>query len=224
MKIVSVATMAALVGSSVWAGAIPNQNAGKVTVCLGGIKNYKDQFPIYKARSVVSEMYSEIGVTIDWRPRGHSCQAPEAVIIELTDGTPTTLVPGALAYTLPYERVHIRVFLDRVKESVGPDTVPYLLAHVLAHEIGHVLQGIDRHSETGVMMAKWTSGDYKRMVARPLAFTEEDVTLIHSGMEGRAVRLLAMNANEKAAEHLSAQSKNPSQKHVGRSHRRSLPD
>jgi hypothetical protein len=89
---------------------------------------------------------------------------------------------------------------------------------VLAHEIGHVLQGIERHSETGVMMAKWTSEDYKQMVVKPLAFTEEDVILIHNGMEGRAVQLLAMNANKKAAEQPSAQSKNPSQKHVGRSH------
>jgi hypothetical protein len=223
MKIMSVAAMAVLVGGSIWAGAIPGQNTRKVTACVGGVKHF-DQLPIYRARVIVAEMYSEIGVTIDWRSQGRSCPAQGAVMIELTDGTPATLAPGALAYALPYDRVHIRVFLDRVTEAVGPEKLPHLLAHVLAHEIGHVLQGIERHSETGVMMAKWTSEDYKQMVVRPLAFTEEDVILIHNGMEGRAVQLLAMNANKKAPERPSAQSKNPSQKYVGRSHGKSLPD
>ena len=111
------------------------------------------------------------------------------MIIRFTGDTPATLLPGALASALPYERIHIRVFLDRVKEAVGPGAMPFLLGHVLAHELGHLLQGIDRHSETGVMKAQWDLDDYKRMVSSPLAFTDEDVILIHRGMDGRAARL-----------------------------------
>jgi hypothetical protein len=143
----------------------------------------------YQTRTIASKIYSEIGVKIDWRSRGASCTAVDAVIIEFTENTPAALQPGSLACALPYERVHIRVFLDRVRESVGPDAVPYLLGHVLVHEIGHLLQGIDRHSETGVMKAYWDVDDYKRMVASPLPFTDEDVRLIHHGMEGRAAQL-----------------------------------
>jgi hypothetical protein len=33
----------------------------------------------------------------------------------------------------------------------------FVLAHVLVHEITHILQGIDRHSESGVMKSP---GDY----------------------------------------------------------------
>ena len=206
MKIIILATIAALVGDSARAGAI-QKGALKVTVCLKRIGN---PVPIYHARSIASEMYSEIGVKIDWRSSGCSYKEPDAVIIELTDDTPATLLSGALAYALPYERVHIRVFLDRVRDAVGPDVEPYLLAHVLAHEIGHILQGVSQHSETGIMKARWTSEDYKRMVVNPLPFTEEDVRLIHSGVEGRAVRLLAANAHEEAARLPSVQSKNSS--------------
>lgn len=49
----------------------------------------------------------QIGMTIDWRSNGNPCTAPDAVNIELTDRTPATLLPGALAYALvPYEGIH----------------------------------------------------------------------------------------------------------------------
>jgi hypothetical protein len=186
MKIMSVATMAVLVGVGVCDGAIPQQDARRVTVCTARVAS---PVAFYQARTIASKMYAEIGVKIDWRSRGASCTAVDAVIIEFTENTPAALLPGSLACALPYERIHIRVFLDRVKETVGPAAMPYVLAHVLVHEIGHLLQGINRHSETGVMKAQWDVDDYKRMVASPLPFTEEDVRLIHDGLEGAAAQL-----------------------------------
>jgi hypothetical protein len=72
--------------------------------------------------------------------------------------------------------------------------VPCLLAHILAHEITHVLQGINRHSVSGVMKAHWSNGDCLDMAGKPLAFTEEDVYLIHRGLKRRADRLAAVDA------------------------------
>jgi len=186
MKIMGVATVAVLVGVGVCDGAIPQQDARRVTVCMERVAS---PVVFYQARAIASKMCSEIGVKIDWRSRGASCTAVDAIVIEFTDNTPAALLPGAMACALPYERIHIRVFLDRVREAVGPDAMPYLLGHVLVHEIGHLLQGIDRNSETGVMKARWDADDYKRMVSSRLPFTEEDVRLIHDGMQGRAARL-----------------------------------
>jgi predicted Zn-dependent protease len=53
-----------------------------------------------------------------------------------------------------------------------------ILGYVLAHEIAHVLQGIARHSATGIMRARWTDNDLRQMGIRVLAFTPEDVQLI----------------------------------------------
>ena len=64
--------------------------------------------------------------------------------IELAEHTPDKLMPGALAYALPYEGVHIRVFLDRVEKSVGANGLPCVLAHVLHTRLGHILQGLVR--------------------------------------------------------------------------------
>jgi hypothetical protein len=91
-------------------------------------------------------------------------------------------MPGALAYALPYEGTHITVFYDRIAKGAYPSTV---LAHVMVHEITHLLQGIGRHSETGVMKARWTVRDMIGMGMTPLPFTREDVDLIYLGLGKR---------------------------------------
>jgi len=77
------------------------------------------------------------------------------------------------------------VFYDRITETVGAVTLPHLLAHVLVHEITHILEGVARHSETGVMKAHWTSEDYRKMGGHHLPFAPEDVELIQLGMKSR---------------------------------------
>ena len=60
------------------------------------------------------------------------------------------------------------------------------LAHVLVHEITHILQASDRHSDSGVMKARWIAQDYEAMARKPLRFTSEDLDLIHRGAAARA--------------------------------------
>jgi hypothetical protein len=55
----------------------------------------------------------------------------------------------------------------------------------MAHEITHMLQGVSRHSLTGVMKPRWDRNDYSQMAWRPLAFTEGDIALIQLGMKAR---------------------------------------
>ncbi len=185
MKLTAAVAMAVL-GTNVGTGQSV-QDGPKVTVCLSS----EPTAVRFHATAMASQMYSAVGVTLDWQSGSRACKAAGAIHIELTDHTPDKLMPGALAYALPYEGIHIRVFLDRVEQTVGPRALPYLLAHVLVHEIGHILQGINRHSETGVMKAHWVPDDYGRMQMGYLPFTREDVTLIHAGLDRRAAQQVA---------------------------------
>jgi hypothetical protein len=63
-----------------------------------------------------------------------------------------------------------------------------VLGHVIAHEVTHILQGVLRHSESGVMKARWSNADYQEMTWKPLRFTDEDVVLIHRGLKARVAR------------------------------------
>lgn len=142
---------------------------------------------MYLARAIVSEMFEKIGVTIEWRFQERLCRSLSGVIsIKLSNDTPENQFAGALAYALPFEGTRITlfqiiVFYDRVRRSVEPSVVP----HLLAHEIAHIIEGTDRHSDSGVMKAQWDLSDEQRMYRKPLAFSEFDVLLIHKGLEGR---------------------------------------
>jgi hypothetical protein len=181
MKIAAMTLMAAMVGVA----AEPRQSQQKLTVYL------RDNAAVpltvrVSALNLANQMFATIGIHMDW----HSGEPPRTsstrlIGIELAAHTPPNLLPGALAYAIPYEGVHIRVFYDRIEGEVVPSLRTVLLAHVLVHEIAHILQGIDRHSDSGVMKALWTRQDHFQMGVGPLPFTPQDVLLIHLGMASR---------------------------------------
>ena len=103
--------------------------------------------------------------------------------MRLSDSSPSMPNSEALAIAPPYEG-SIVVFLDRVRELIR-HRGPSVMAHVLVHEITHVLEGINRHSATGIMKARWNSNDYGEMRHKPLPFAEEDVGLIYYGLKVR---------------------------------------
>jgi len=44
------------------------------------------------------------------------------------------------------------------------------------------MQGVARHSESGILKANWSRQDFQAMVFHKLAFTPLDVELIHRGL------------------------------------------
>ena len=75
------------------------------------------------------------------------------------------------------------VLYDRLKSGTERSLVPRLLSYVMAHEITHILQGVARHSSTGIMKANWDRTDYFNMGANHLGFTKEDIHLIYLGLD-----------------------------------------
>ncbi|HLG97758.1 MAG TPA: hypothetical protein VKX49_15695 [Bryobacteraceae bacterium] len=85
----------------------------------------------------------------------------------------------AIAYAMPFEGTHVRVFYDRIAHMPNRSAV---LAYVFVHELTHMLQGIARHSATGIMKARWTTSDIDKMGCQHLAFTPLDIDLIQRGL------------------------------------------
>lgn len=187
MKIAMVAALAVAAGWSANVRQSGGDTRTKVRVYVDN--NAVQPSVLHMAEGIAGTMFATAGVRIEWH--GHSSQGggPRggAVAIGLASNTPDRLLPGALGFARVYEGVHIDVFCDRL-DRLAPGSkmgVP-LLAHVLVHEITHMLQGIDRHSESGVMKAYWTASDYAEMVSSPLPFTPLDIQLIHLGLAARA--------------------------------------
>jgi len=163
----------------------------RVPVCID-YQGGGDLRPANLSKAIASRMFRKIGVTLIWAD-SRSCP-PGGIRISLTGNTPAGLQPGALAYATPYEGTHIRVFYDRI-EANQPALVPHLLAHVLVHEIVHILQGCTRHSERGVMKTLWDGVDFSQMLWTELPIAQEDIELVHIGLQKRA-RLAAAPTNQ----------------------------
>lgn len=143
--------------------------------------------PAFGAEQIASSIFRRAGVVVawhTWKPR--AAISSRAVRVDLAERTPDDFLPEALAVAYPFadRSKCITVFCDRIRARARGDIVlqSALLAHVLIHEITHVIQGTDRHSDTGMMKAFWDRADREQMVAAPLPFTEEDLLLIHQGL------------------------------------------
>jgi hypothetical protein len=175
-KITALAILAA-------ATCVAGEQQRKVRVCMDAPPTSE----VLRAQAQASEMFAAIGVKLDWRCRKSSSQ--ESIVISLAARAPENRKAGALAYARPFEGTHIVIFYDRVSKMM-PNQVHAVLAHVLVHEITHILQGLSRHSESGVMKARWDSQDFAQMSWKPLPFTANDVDLIQRGLDARDARSL----------------------------------
>ena len=135
---------------------------------------------VLAAKAMASHILANAGVRLEWDK-----QTPgvETIEIVLDDEASPHFAPRTMAYARPFaagSETRVHIFRDRVH---GPGWLPKgtMLGYVLAHEIAHVLEGIDRHSDEGVMKARWDLEDYAAMLHNRLTFSEEDVRWIHVG-------------------------------------------
>jgi hypothetical protein len=168
------------------AAAASAQASGKVRVCVNSA-TYVSAFILARAEAVTSRMFASAGVVLEWHSAAPAvCQGHQptiSAILDFATNTPPGEHPGAMAYALPYEAVHIVVLYDRIEKIAdGPNQASTFLAHVMTHEITHLLQGIARHSQTGVMKAHWDAQDFLQMAHSPLPFAQEDIDLIQLGL------------------------------------------
>lgn len=146
---------------------------------------------LFRAKTLAAEMFAGVGVRIDWRAgqRAESQLSQEGAMAVRLARTPKKFKLSGAAFAFPYGEAHITVLYDRLAWSEqSPGLAPALLAHVLVHEITHKLQGICRHSSTGIMKSNWTEDDYYDMRTKTLSFASEDVELIHLGLAQQHAR------------------------------------
>jgi hypothetical protein len=137
----------------------------------------------------VSQIFLPSGVRLTWVETAPEAGSGRVVIhVRISDRTPPSVRPGALAYASPFmQEGAIVVMHDRIQALAArtPRLLTPLLAHVLAHEIGHVLQRTNYHAPSGVMKGHWSSEDCYWMALKPLSFTPVDIAMIRDGLASR---------------------------------------
>ena len=152
---------------------------------------------LLRAEVTATRMFAGIGLKVQWTERrpgrsreaaGSPCAAgrTKEIGVRMAVWKPSTASSEAFASAHPYAREdeQITLFYGELHEATRhqPRIEPTVLAHVLVHELTHVLQGVARHSETGVMKPHWTLRDFSAMERSPLEFTAEDADLVHLGL------------------------------------------
>jgi hypothetical protein len=183
-------------GTCVFGATADHGRARKVTVCMGGEADLPAaSFSL--AENTASGIFSPIGVRLRWHDGPSCASSTDEIRIDLANQAPEGMPADALAYAYPYEGAHIVVIYDRVKRLDCGCAKNPALGYVLAHEIAHILQGITRHSESGVMKAHWDRADYEKMLNHDLHFAPEDIALIDLGLKARAARQALPLANSR---------------------------
>lgn len=192
MTISRITMIAATMGWTAAALAQSGQPARKLTVFVDN----RAQVPngvLLHAEWLAARMFAEI-VSLQWHSGIPSRGSADGVILmRLALDTPEEYMPGALAYSMPFEGVHTTLFCDRIEGGPGAKAAA-VFAHVMVHEITHLVQRIDRHSDSGIMKAHWTGKDLIDMRFKPLSFTSLDVDLINNGLRSRAIGQMTLAA------------------------------
>jgi hypothetical protein len=179
MKTTRLVAMLAMAGASLFAGQSAAPQKATVNVCME-----TDPYILIGVRPLASAMFASIGLRIAWHELD-SCPAEVgAMQVRLSHDAPSirnSASEAALAFAQPYAGT-IVVFIERVRQLHRNGT-RLVMAHVLVHEITHVLEGISRHSSTGIMKTQWNKNDFFEMRRKPLPFAQEDVNLIYDGLK-----------------------------------------
>jgi hypothetical protein len=171
--------------------AVSAQATGKLRACVNP-GTYVSISVLISGEAIASRIFATAGVALEWRDAGSAaCRNSDetrTVVLDFHIHTAPSDHPGAFAYALPYQGSHVVVLFDRFQRSDGgPRQVSAILAHVMTHEITHLLEGVARHSETGVMKAHWDGHDLMQMGYKPLPFDPVDFYLIQHALRVNAV-------------------------------------
>jgi hypothetical protein len=141
------------------------------------------------AKVLASGIFDQIGVRLVWHngelPAANSASQPVFAIRTLEhpleSATSTALASARIVGSAGTE---ITIYKDRLQRFLADhgSVAGVAAGYVLAHELAHVMQGVARHSESGILKANWSREDCQAMVFHKLAFTQLDVELIHRGL------------------------------------------
>jgi hypothetical protein len=143
------------------------------------------------AEGTAARIFAQVDVKLEWKIGTPPANAPgENLAMAFDAAAPARFDAGALGYaTVGGSGTTIHIFYYRVLRQNAGELLPVILGHVMAHEITHVLEGIPRHSDTGLMKAQWQADDYYRMSRSPLPFAPIDADMVRAHFAREAAAL-----------------------------------
>jgi hypothetical protein len=176
--------------------ASPQGRPREITVTIFNLARIR-KTTLERAQGVVAGIFRGYEIGIEWRegsdsdPDAHTidmhaspvsgpCRTGlrKSVLLLRLIGQSQELGSETLALALPCARfgIDVTVAADRIEALAKQGLADHylILGHVMAHEIGHVLLQSTEHAATGLMRAKWSRQDWRRIALANLSFTREE--------------------------------------------------
>jgi hypothetical protein len=85
------------------------------------------------------------------------------------------------------------VFWNRAQELCANSNadLAQILGSVMAHEMGHLLLGVNSHSVSGLMQARWRGGELHRVAKGTLLFSPDQAERMRAHLSAAAVALVS---------------------------------
>lgn len=145
------------------------------------------------AEGLATKILRDAGISVEWR-LGRADYSGAAEVIEAVMEAPDEhYEPGALASAKlgVHSGTRIEVFGNRIRNSPRDAATANMLGYALVHEITHIVEGVNRHSESGIMKANWDEYDRQLIRGNSLHFADEDLRMIHAWTERHNRSLVA---------------------------------
>jgi hypothetical protein len=143
---------------------------------------------VFRATRQASHFFVKIGTPVQFRNSRTNQKTSAGLQLDMYIAmeAPAGMNSAALGLSYPFRQDgRIEVFYSRIQEYKPVECRDVVLAYILTHEITHALEGMQRHTPTGVMKEKWDREDFKRIQAGKLEFDPMDVESIREGIEKR---------------------------------------
>jgi hypothetical protein len=167
------------------------------------VHNYAgmDETLLKGAERSAARILGTAGVQVQWLDCPETGQAPQQcqdqpqpsvlVLHLLPAGATRRAAPsGSFGFAVPSEPGQFGslagVFCDRVEWLGSRGFIEsVILGHAIAHEIGHLLLGIEGHSESGIMKAEWHPRELQQATNGTLSFDAAQRNRIRQMLKAR---------------------------------------
>lgn len=158
------------------------------------------------AEAVAARIFERAGIESSWQEHSATATGSESIANTLRTRNEVHItmhiVPRSMAVRLAPNHICLGlsvvpggnkrgdmayVFYHRVEELARGRNLSAAesLAHAMAHEIGHLLLGVQSHSPTGLMRARWDRSDMLRAATGWLIFTDDEGERLRADVRAR---------------------------------------
>jgi hypothetical protein len=161
-----------------------------------GVQQVSRDLPAALKREATA-IWAPYGVDLRWSP--HECAVEDASFevwidahVSVVDRQASgTILGSTRVQQARIDRVPISVDYDAMEKTlgsltsaqitpffgsrIGPDEMGRACGRVVAHEIGHVLLGLSRHEQSGLMRQSFAAAELVQLGRRPYRLSSEDV-------------------------------------------------